>query len=263
MRSSTVWLIVGLTTLVVLGSISYVIFVEREDVFTRKICQISVYFSDQTLGIFEKIGLGGIYCKTYWKEFEDLKKDKFLGSIAENMRQCWWMWGEGKLDPSGKNLVKWSDNQCFNCYIVEPLGDVPEITLQDLEDYLITKSIADTDTSYWNYFKGFNNNGIIFNFPSIQTPGEPLFENEKLYSITFVEDTEPSVITRIVEGGIAGVATCLITGPAFLICSKAVIIGGTAFGAGTWIINEFEEDADGIMISEFDENKKVCSGEIG
>ncbi len=262
-RSAVLGLILALAILVVLVGVLYVVFVEREDVFTRKICQISVYFSDQTVGIFHKLGIGGVFCKTYYKEFKDVKKDKFIEDIAEKMRQCWWMWGEGKYDPAGDNLVKWSDYQCFNCYIIEPLGDVPEITSEELENYLQREYIPDSDTTYWNYFKGFNDNGIIFNVPSLYDFEKPLFEKGRLYSVTFVEDTKPSVITRVIEGGVVGVAACLITGPGALLCGAAALAGGTSLGLGTLIANYFEKDADGIMISEFDERKNVCSGEIG
>ncbi len=52
-------LLLALAALIVLVGILYVIFVDKEDVFTRKICQTTVYFSDQTVGIFQKLGIGG------------------------------------------------------------------------------------------------------------------------------------------------------------------------------------------------------------
>lgn len=269
-RESVINLLIGLAVLVVLVGVLYVVFAEREDVFTRKICQISVYFSDQTIGIFHKLGIGGVYCKTYYKEFEKLKKDEFLEKIAENMRQCWWMWGEGKRDPVGDNLVKWSDYQCFNCYVVEPLGDVPEITLEELENYLQKEYIPDSDTIYWNYFKGFNNNGIIFNFPSLRNSGEPLFKKDKFYTVTFVEDTRPSVIARFLEGGAVGATTgavgcAIIGGPLGSIACGTLggIAGSTSLVFSTIIVNYFEDDADAIMVSEFDKAKNVCSGDMG
>ncbi len=178
------------------------------------------------------------------------------------------MWGEGKRDPVGDNLVKWSDYQCFNCYIVEPLDDIPDIIIADLENYLQKEYIPDSDTIYWNYFKGFNNNGIIFNFPTVINPGGPLFKKDKFYSVTFVENTEPSVFARFLEGGTvgaaAGVACLPLGGPAgVLVCSTIGGIGGsTALAFGTALVNYFEKDADAIMISEFDERKNVCSGDI-
>lgn len=273
-RSRTIELLLGLAVLIVLVGV-IVVFVEKEDVFTRRICQMSVYLSDQTVGVFHKLGIGGIYCNTYYKEFEDLKKNEFLEKLAENMRQCWWMWGEGKLDPSGPNLVKWSDYQCFNCYVIEPLRDVPEITLEELENHLQREYIPDSDTIYWNYFKGFNNNKIIFNFPSLGDPEDPsfkekpLFRNE-LYSITFVENTEPSVITRVLTGTTLGatygaVGCAFVGGPlAALACGiKGGILGGIILGVETTVENYLKDDSDGIMISEFNKDKNVCSGEIG
>lgn len=264
-RDSVVNLILALAVLVVLVGLFYVVFVEKEDVFTRKICQISVYLSDQTVGIFQKLGIGGVYCKTYYKEFEDMKKDEFLNKIAENMRQCWWMWGEGERDPAGENLVKWSDYQCFNCYVIEPLGDVPEITIEDLESYLIDEYIGDSDTNYWNYFKGFNNNGIIFNFPSIRNSGGSLFENGKLYSVTFVENTQPNVLSRMMFVSV-GTTSCLVPGIGTLVCGISLVaipVVGIETALENFLVGYFSGDEDGIMISEFDDNKKVCSGEIG
>ena len=268
-------LLIALTSLIVVGSVLYVVFVEKEDIFTRKICQISVYFSDQTIGVFQKLGIGGIYCKTYYKEFKDLKKEEFLEKTAENMRQCWWMWGEGKRDPTGPNLVKWSDYQCFNCYVIEPLDDVPEITLEDLETYLQKEYIKNSDTIYWNYFKGFNNNGIIFNFPSLGNPNDPLFkqkplfEREKFYSVAFVEDTQPSVIARFLGGGAVGTVVSAVVcfplgGPlgSFVCGVGGGLVGSTSLSIFTVAENYFEKDADAIMISEFDERENVCSGDI-
>ena len=270
---TVIGLILALVALVIIAGVMYVVLVEKEDVFTRKICQISVYFSDQSLGIFNKLGVGGIFCRTYYKEFKNLKKEDFLKKTAENMRQCWWMWGEGERDPAGPNLVKWSDYQCFNCYVIEPLEEIPEITSGELEKYLQKEYIGDSDITYWNYFKGFNNNKIIFNFPSLGDPvgdsfnKKQLFEKGKFYAITFVENTQPSVLARMLSVGAVGYVACLVpVGPGALICGYSVattVLVGAETILENSLVTYFRGDEDAIMISEFDERENVCSGEIG
>ena len=267
---TVIGLILALVALVIIAGVMYVVLVEKEDVFTRKICQISVYFSDQTLGIFNKLGVGGIYCRTYWKDFKNLKKEDFLKKTAENMRQCWWMWGEGERDPAGPNLVKWSDYQCFNCYVIEPLEEVPEITFGELEKYLQKEYIGDSDITYWNYFRGFNNNKVIFNFPDLGDAKEesfkkkPLFKAKKFYSITFAEDTQPSVIGRMFGAGLGGAVVCSFVGPGALVCGT---VAGAAAGVETVLENSivayFKGHKDAIMITESDEKENICAGEIG
>jgi len=101
-ENSVAYLIIGVATLVVLGSIFYVVFVEREDVFTTNICRFSVYLSDQTVGIFSKFGFKTILCKTLHKDVDETEEEKFMEKVAKNMEMCWWMWGEGKYE----NIVK-------------------------------------------------------------------------------------------------------------------------------------------------------------
>jgi len=266
-ENSVAYLIIGVATLVVLGSIFYVVFVEREDVFTTNICRFSVYLSDQTVGIFSKFGFKTILCKTLHKDVDETEEEKFMEKVAKNMEMCWWMWGEGNRDPNGDNLLKWGENKCFVCYKLETSTDVPEITLKDLIDYLENPANRESGISYWNYFVS-NKNKIIFNFPNLADENQPLFKKSEFYAVAYVDDVRENFVANIVKGAAVGATMgaigCAPIGPAgSILCGTA----GVVVGAGVMITKDTIEEyfypkSDGIMIAEFGAVDDVCSGEL-
>ena len=258
-ENSVAYLIIGVATLVVLGSIFYVVFVEREDVFTTNICRFSVYLSDQTVGIFSKFGFKTILCKTLHKDVDETEEEKFMEKVAKNMEMCWWMWGEGNRDPNGDNLLKWGENKCFVCYKLETSTDVPEITLKDFIDYLENPANRESGISYWNYFVS-NKNKIIFNFPNLADENQPLFKKSEFYAVAYVDDVGTNWLTNIFKGVTAGTIACSPTGPAgIILCGTAGGVIGLSYET---IKGFFYPKNDGIMIAEFGAVDDVCSGEL-
>ncbi|MBI2507931.1 hypothetical protein HYV89_03180 [Candidatus Woesearchaeota archaeon] len=268
-ENSVAYLIIGVATLVVLGSILYVVFVEREDVFTTNICRMSVYLSDQSLGIFSKLGFKSILCKTYHKEIDENEEEKFLKKIAESMEMCWWMWGEGNNDPNGENLLKWRENKCFVCYKLETPAEVPEITLKGFKDYLENPDNREEKISYWNYFVG-DKNKVIFNFPNLKDQNNPLFKKNEFYAVAYVNDVRENFIANIVKGAAfgttLGAGACVLTGVG-IVLSPLCVAAGAVVGTGVMITKDtieshFYPKSDGIMIAEFGAVENVCSSEL-
>ena len=249
-ENSVAYLIIGVATLFVLGSIFYVVFVEREDVFTTNICRASVYLSDQTAGIFSKFGFKTILCKTYHKELDEKKDEEFIQKVAESMEKCWWMWGEGNWDPNGDNLLKWNENKCFVCYKLETPSEIPEITLNELTDYLENPDNRESGISYWNYFVS-DKNKVIFNFPNFANENEPLFKKNEFYAVAYLDDVRENWIANIVKGATLGGATgaigCSIPfgPPGGVVCGTVgVVVGGTVMTFSEIIKNYFYPKSD-------------------
>ena len=269
--------------MVILG-VMFTIFGEKDDLFSRWICKASVYISDQTGGVGDKIPLvpSTILCKTFHKEVKEEEEKDFMREMARGMQRCWDMWGEGDWDPS-PNWLKWDEKKCFNCYVMETGDDVPQITLKEFIDYLQSTEEKKVDDTYWNYFRGLSGNKVVFNFPEVDDfRYGSIFKKNSFYAITYVEDVDSAwwgtvligVGAGFVEGAsvgaIAAGTICTPLGVGALVCGVGGgVVGGVAGGfvAGTYEVLEaaFAEPRDGIMISAYNDwnnVKKKCSTEI-
>ena len=108
MGSKTTDIILALAGLIVIGVVIIAIF-NGGDFFNEVICKVSVYFADQSKGLFPAI------CYTGDKIIEQENKVKVMLEVAESMRKCWSMWGEGDLNAEGKNLWYNEKFKCFKC----------------------------------------------------------------------------------------------------------------------------------------------------
>ncbi|MBD3247332.1 hypothetical protein GF378_01800 [Candidatus Pacearchaeota archaeon] len=100
-------------------------------------------------------------------ESKDLKKatNELNEEIAGLMADCWWMYGEGKIDYLGAKVR--SKTYCSNCYVVafdkslyegngaafEPQGYFMESVLYD---YLVENNLPGSENSYLGYLMGRN-----------------------------------------------------------------------------------------------------------
>ncbi len=82
--------------------------------------------------------------------------------LAEEMADCWWMFGEGKIDYVGKDFFT-KDNYCSICSQVgfdnsvkeiEGVGD--ELSKDKLHAYLAKTKMPDEEINYAEYFFGTN-----------------------------------------------------------------------------------------------------------
>jgi hypothetical protein len=89
-------------------------------------------------------------------------KEEVYDTLAEKMADCWWMFGEGKIDYVGKDFFT-KDNYCSICYQIgfdESLKEIKgigeEISKDDLFEYLSKKQMPDKEITYTEYFFGTN-----------------------------------------------------------------------------------------------------------
>lgn len=264
---------------IVILSVIFVFFTEEDDAYSRWICKASVYISDQTGGMGQRLPLipSGIICKTVYKQIGGKDQTELMEKMAGEMRKCWNMWGEGDWEPS-PNWFKWNQRKCFVCYKFDVGEKVPSVSLNEFIDYLQGTENKKLKDTYWNYFRGIGEKAIFFNFPSVGNDlDKNIFENkEGFYAVVYVNDVTTSWGGAILEGmavgsviGVkVGVGACTLTGPLGMIACGAIGggIGGTLGGIGAGIYKVVDEalvgPKQGIMLSEFEAIEDKCNVRI-
>ena len=83
-------------------------------------------------------------------------KNEVLKAIADEMADCWWMFGEGKIDYEGED---WSGYHCAICSIIKfdnsIQNEISEINYQELYSYL-KDTPKDKTHSYLSYLYDSN-----------------------------------------------------------------------------------------------------------
>jgi hypothetical protein len=238
-------------------------------VFSDYLCKFTVSLSDQTGGFSEKIPFAPnvILCETKHVLIKDDDKEEILETVAKKMQSCWWMWGRGELEPS-PNLLKWDQNKCFTCHSLEmPEEGTPDISLQDVIAYLQDNEVSKGNERYWNYFRGGEGNTIIFNFPSATNADIPIFKDGEFYDVTYVNDVKTSLLGVFLEGAVVGAtAGAVVCSPAVIgavVCAaKGFVLGGVVTSGTKLVKDYFQDDVDGIMLSERGATNDKCSVEI-
>jgi hypothetical protein len=83
-------------------------------------------------------------------------KEEIYSVLANQFSECWWMFGEGKIDYIGKELLA-KNLYCSLCAqvvfddSVKEIIESGEIDKQDFYQYLETEKVSGKDISYWNY----------------------------------------------------------------------------------------------------------------
>jgi hypothetical protein len=272
MTGKTANLLLALISLVVLGGVLMALF-GGGDFFQEITCKITVYFSDQvnsaTLNVFPTI------CYTGDKVSSATTKDEVLWDLAEHMRKCWSMWGEGDLNPEGTNWVD-DEFKCFKCYRIgfpdyDNSVQDNKISAEDIKDFLEDpeNNVKGSKELFMKYF----DNNVVLNFKGEDYQKKDLIHSDKKYALTFVEEVESNKWTRyplrIVEGATAAGAICLaVPGVGWAAGPGCVVVGGAAFGGYTLLEDGLEElmdwynevpDNDAIMVSEYD-STGYCGG---
>ncbi|MEX0920824.1 MAG: hypothetical protein WDZ62_01015 [Candidatus Pacearchaeota archaeon] len=134
----------------------------------KQICHNSVLLQDKS--VFS----GPLDCRTNYvcissgKECENIRatvteridpnKEEIMNILAEEMSDCWWMFGEGKINYGGKALVERTTEFAI-CSVVEfdesLQNQISEITYQEFYDYLKTSKKSSSQT-YLQYIYSKN-----------------------------------------------------------------------------------------------------------
>jgi hypothetical protein len=162
-----------------------------------EICHNSVVLQSKSAKL-----IGGLQCKTDYVcisgggDCENMNptittkvnpenKDEIMKAIADQMANCWWMFGEGKMDYLGIS----TDNICGVCSIVgfddKILGTNSQISYSEFYDYLANTKKDDTQT-YLFYLYNINDvETLKQQYPLLESiAGNNILDNEKYTIIT-------------------------------------------------------------------------------
>jgi len=180
---NTLIVVLALLSLIALGSLIFIFFSEDE-VLDDIGCKTSVYLMDQFAGVTSK-GLVPSLCYTQDKVSVATERDAVMAELAESMRSCWNLWGEGDLDPAGENIFK-EEFKCFKCERLKFTDFNGRITKTEMEDYLKENGGKGFNGKFWNYF----NRAVFFEVED----SNDLIKKDVGYAITYVEDVDTGVI---------------------------------------------------------------------
>jgi hypothetical protein len=160
------------------------------------------------------------------KRFEGFNKREFKNNdlefntkkaIGNRMAECWYMFGNGKIDYFSKLS---GDSHCIECYEIKFDEEVKEElpAIEDFEDFLVETNYK--DTTYATY---------LFNEEVTKLPEFNSLETGKTYAVTYFRSTasfSDELAKGAFVGGVGG--GCILGG------SLGSVLGpvGTVAGAG-------------------------------
>jgi len=267
-------IILAVIGLGVLIGVVFLIFSPSFGIASEWSCKTSVGLSSGTFGILNKLGIDSIMCYTDDVKSEAKEKQKALNDIAEYMRKCWNMWGEGNLNPEGKNIFYGREEKCFTCYKINfpELKESVSITdinkyLQDTRKYNKLKG----ENSYWNYFKKSNPANLV----NILLPSKSedknvnIIEKNKNYAAVYIENIEAAKIKNVLSWAATGAGTGAVLCSFTVVGVPACAIVGGTIGAtiditrllaqSGWDKITGKTPADGIVFMDYDVAAKNCA----
>jgi hypothetical protein len=172
-------------------------------------------------------------------------KTEVYSLLANHMADCWWMFGEGKLNYVGKDFTP--ELYCSICSQVSFDNSIDffsnnEIDKKEFYTYLSNTNLSGKDTSYLEYLNGFQNSKKIeeslkqpsYGFGKISLAKQQ-FILMGIYSKVGLEKWGGAGAGGFVVGTI--VISVIATGgaaiPAYIILAAAAAGGGTGYLAGT------------------------------
>jgi len=121
-------LILGVLSVIVIVGVVVLLF--SGDSIEELVCKISVHMADQTHGVLP------IICRTFDQVVDESQTSRVKFEIADHMRRCWSMWGEGDLNPVGKNIFPGDKFKCYKCYRLQFPEYEEELSYNEVRDYL-------------------------------------------------------------------------------------------------------------------------------
>jgi hypothetical protein len=153
-------------------------------------------------------------------------KEEIYNALAKQMANCWWMFGEGKIDYVTDTMTK--NNYCSICSQIlfddslkkiEGVGN--EISQDELYDYLSKTKMPDEDYTYAYYLLGTNNVRMIKSELSNQAGKDVTFGTitvGKQYFVVMGITSEVNTLGWVIRGAAVG---------------GALVVGAATFGIGT------------------------------
>jgi hypothetical protein len=204
-------------------------------------------------------------------EIEKVKTEEEVYSVlAEEMANCWWMFGEGKINYVTNTMTK--DNYCSICTQIlfddsltsiksesgEAVFSDGNISKDALYEYLSTKLVPDEEVTYAQYFLGTNDiEGLKKEFAEQTKNGDVSFGKIKIggqYFVVMGITSEVNTIGWVIRGAavggalVVGLATAGIGSAAFVaVLAADVAVGGAAAG-GAKIADMISPEINAIMV---------------
>lgn len=158
--------------------------------------------------------------------------------LANEMADCWWQFGEGKLNYVEKDLL--SNNMycsiCSQMSFDNSLDMFPggEIDKKDFYDYLAKTNMSDKGVSYLDYLNGIKSSQDIKTTLSGSSSDFGKINLGKQYYIVMGVVSDVSVLKWVGAGVLAGagVAVIIMTGGLGTPAVLTIAIGASAGGAG-------------------------------
>lgn len=177
-------------------------------------------------------------------------KEEVYETLANEMADCWWQFGEGKLNYVGKDLL----NKNLYCSICSQINfddsldmfENGEIDKREFYDYLANTKMSD-GTSYLDYLVGLEGSQEIKDTLSASGSDFGKINLEKQYYVMMGVVSDVSVLKWVLfgVGAGAGVAVIVLTAGAGTPAVLAIAIGAATGGAGGYFAGTMVKGASG------------------
>lgn len=169
-------------------------------------------------------------------------------NIANLMADCWWMYGEGRIDYLGEINTK-KDNYCSNCYQIAfdsslyKEGGPLELTSQKLSEeslysYLLYNDVPGKTISYYTYFTGVplpeKSAGEFYSLGGIPFRE---FDLDGQYYITMAISNKDVPTWVKITAIVGAVGLTVLTGGTF----GVIAAGVTMLGSASYLAGELTE----------------------
>jgi len=192
-------------------------------------------------------------------------------ALAEKMADCWWMFGEGKLNYVGKTFNE--QLYCSLCSIVSfdnslDMFDNREVSQEEFYNYLAETKMSENDITYLDYLYGLKNaQAIKETLDSGQANfGKINLNNQHFIVMGIFSDVGVWKWAGIAAGAGALIGVAFVTGGASIPFSVAIVSGAVGGGAGGYFIGTVVKGESGhdylsptiIEANSADYNKLKC-----
>jgi len=247
---------------ILLGVVLVGVFYFTKSSVDREACRDSVLLKARSKVLGETL-FDQIQCEIDNVEVKATGEDEIYGEIAGEMYDCWYQFGEGKVDFLDNYDAWQGDNWCFVCSKISFDEEVQEEhdELDGLYDFLSTKTIPlKEEQTFFQYMYG-----EVEDVEGDTSTKTPVDVDEEFY-VSFFADKRQGVSDLWAGGGqiLAGTALC---GVGILLAVKTALIGTpaaikmcmggiTLIGTGTttliahkseYIVGLYAGDADSMM----------------
>lgn len=121
-------------------------------------------------------GLTSFNCKTQDVLIKETEPEKIYAKLAELQRECFWMFGELKID--------FAKDTCAICSIIEFEKKDAQLSISDYVNYLQKTNIPGEDVSYAFY---------LYRQPKLQPQGANRIDASKKYMVLFKKEEYSTV----------------------------------------------------------------------